>query len=382
MTSVPSTPRVLHVITGLQVGGAEQVLVRLLEESDCLASAACVLCMGRADKGLVQRLRAKNAELVILGEAGRLALPRLLVSVARTAREYRPNIVQGWMYDGNLAAWWAARVIGAKLFWNVRHSLHHWTRERRATRLIIRTGAWLSGRADQIIYNSDVARHQHSQHGFADNKAVLIPNGVSVDRFYPVQTKTSVRRALEVPEDAFVLLSVARFHPMKGHAAFLDVVRELAGVIPELHVLFVGGGNREVRDAVSAHAETLGLAGMVRIREPEGDVLRFYQAADVVVLPSQWGEAFPNVLIEAMATGVPCVATDVGDTARIVADCGRVVPSANYREMLHALTELYALGHKGREFLGLKARTRVRARWSLKKMVEAYEKLYNSNRGD
>lgn len=380
MTALPSSPRVLHVITGLQLGGAEQVLVRLLEEDDSMASQACVLCLGQADNGLAQRLRATNAELVILGGTGRRALPRLIVSVARVARAFRPASVQGWMYDGNLAAWWAARVTGATLFWNIRHSLHDWRRERRAMRLVVRAGAWLSRGVEQIVYNSAVARHQHRQHGFADGKAVLIPNGVSVDRFRPAPAKTPVRRSLQLPEDAFLLLTVARFHSMKGHVPYLEVIRDLAGVIPGMHVVFVGGGSAQVRDAVSARADVLGLGGTVEMRESEDDVVPFYQAADIFVLPSQWGEAFPNVLLEAMATGVPCVTTDVGDAGQIVSDCGRVVPPANTRAMGHAIMALYALGDQGRDTLGLQARARVQARWSIQKMVEAYQRLYDGGR--
>jgi len=367
---------VLHVITGLSTGGAERALYNVLAGGLAHSGNPAVLSLG--DEGAYGRkIRDLGVPVYTLGMRRGVPTPGILVRLRRAVCEIQPEVIQGWMYHGNLAASVAARLASGRpaVAWNVRHSLYELQAEKPLTRQVIRANRFFSRGVDSIIYNSHLSRSQHEAFGFSGGSARVIPNGFDLDRLAPDPVAGSaVRAELGLPHDVRVIGHVARFHPMKDHASFLRAAVRVARANPAARFLLVG---REVTP------ENPALAGIVPpdlidrfvFTGERSDVYRLMQAMDVFCL-SSCSEAFPNVLGEAMACGIPCVATDVGDSADIVGDSGLVVPPRDSEALADALLALLAKDPAERVVLGQAARHGIEQRYALPRMVDQYTQLY------
>jgi glycosyltransferase involved in cell wall biosynthesis len=303
-----------------------------------------------------------------------------VVRLARTIRAIRPRLIQGWMHHGNLAATLAAAMLRPKppVLWNVRHSLIDIAHEKPGTQAVLRILAALSSRPSAIVYNSAVAAHQYAEFGFNPARATIISNGFDCERFRPSPLAAhALRRRFAIQDDVAVVGMVTRCHPMKDPENLAAAVRRVREAGRDVHLLFVGPGyERAPEDLVKTIRSSLP-ENRVTLAPERHDLPTWLPGLDVLALPSAWGEGFPNILGEAMACGVPCVATDVGDSARILGDAGRIVPPRDPARLASAILELLELGADGREKLGQAARRRVIRLFSLGQIVSEYEALYD-----
>mgnify|MGYP006271093153 CR=1 FL=1 len=362
--------KVLHVITGLETGGAEQALVRLVDGLRGHGVASVVVSLrGAGTQG--PRLEALGVPVHAL-ELRPATLPAGLLRLRALATRTGPAVVHGWMYHGCLGATLA--IPGVPRIWGIRHSVVDLAFEKPATRAAIRAGSRVSGRADRIVYNAETARAQHRALGYAADRDLVLGNGFQVIEAGDAAVRRArVRATLGLAPDAFVVGHFARFHPMKDHAGFLDAIATLERELPELRVLLGGRGVDPGNPLVRGRTA---LASVLQALGERRDVPDLLCACDVLCVSSRWGEAFPNVIGEAMACGVPCVVTDVGDSARIVGDTGYVVPPGAPSVLGRALRAVHALGREGRARLGASARERVRSRHGLDAVVAGYADLY------
>jgi glycosyltransferase involved in cell wall biosynthesis len=293
----------------------------------------------------------------------------------------QPDIIQGWMYHGNLAAWLAQRFAPGKpiLVWNIRQSLYNLNSEKPLTQKVIRTNRWLSSSADALLYNSQLSRQQHQQFGFCSKHGRVIPNGFDLNIWKPAlkEGKNTIRSRENIPTGATVIGHVARYHPMKDHARFIRAAVRVVASHPDVdvHVVLVG------RNVDSNNEALLMLVpGEFRSRfhwlGERHDLPDLMQMMDVVCLSSAWGEAFPNVLGETMACGIPGVATDVGDSALIVGDTGEIVPPEDDNALFSGLMKMVDTTPEEREVLGQAARCRIASKFSLNAVVNQYVNLY------
>lgn len=369
--------------TGLATGGAERMLVKLvshLHGRSCDFSVVSLLDAGTQgpllrDLGVpVEALRVRRL----------LALPAVPLRMRRCVRRFRPDVIQGWMYHGNLAATLARRLAGshARLFWGIRQTFYGMAHERPLTRLVIRANAALSSAPERIVYNSSLSRAQHAAAGFKDGRGIVIPNGFDIELFRPnPAARAAARSGLGIPERAEVVGLVARDHPMKDHANFLAAAGRVARARPEVYFVLAGAGVDPSNARLEALVAQAGLRGRARLLGEVADVQQLYPAFDVAVLASAWGEAFPNVLGEALACAVPCVATDVGDAAAVVGDAGRIVPPADSERLSAAIVDVLNLGAEGRRALGRAGRRRVERHYSLAAIADRYRALYAATSG-
>lgn len=369
--------RLLHVITGLTVGGAEQALAEILRSGLAEETEAKVLCLTPPGP-MAQRIIEAGVPVESLEAKGSVLGPNRLRKLIQTTREFRPDTVQGWMYHGNLAAWLARSQGAAKarLFWNVRHSLYSLREEKPLTRWVIRAHRGLSRGATAIVYNSAVSREQHEAFGFPAARGQVIPNGFDLEKYRPDPVaRNEIRAQLAIPSGALVIGQVARFHPMKGHRRLLEAARNLLQSDRKVHLMLVGRNvdrdNPALREAIANLPRS-----QVHLPGERSDVRRWYNAMDGYVQSSEWGEAFPNALGEAMATGLPCIATDVGDSAILLGETGSLVPRTDDGALREALAHLVAQSEPERQRAGAKARRRIAEKFSLATCVEAYRTLY------
>ena len=367
---------VIHVITGLNVGGAEQMLVRLLPGLEAQGVANMVLSLtGRGP--LARAIEASGVRVLALNlPAGRPPL-RGLGALVRLLRHERPDVVQGWLYHANLLAAVAGRLSGDKVLWNIRSASPDLEIYGRSTALAVRAGAWLSPWPRVVIANSNAARRQHEVFGYRPRRWALIPNGFDLDRFRPdADAYRYVREELGLPPEARLVGHFGRFHPVKRHDVLLAAAARLLPRRADAHVLLAGSGVTADNPALRAGLPPE-LARRVHFFGERHDLPRLMAALDALALSSD-SESFPNVVGEAMACGVPCVVTDVGDAAEIVGPTGIVVPPGDGAALADGLDRLLALPPEATRALGAQARSRIEARYSLSRIVEQYGALYRS----
>ncbi len=373
------TQRLLFVTSGLGTGGAERMLVKLLVALDrtrCECLVVSLLDAGTQGES-IREMGVPVLELRIDRLSGLLAAGWRLL---RIARRFRPHVVQGWMYHGNLAAAWVWLADrSARLFWGVRQTFHGMAAERPLTRIVIRMGAALSGMPAAIIFNSRVSAEQHGAIGFRSDKAVIISNGFDLERFRPdAEIRARMRSSLDIPPTAPVVGLVARYHPMKDHDMFLEAAALIARQLPDAIFVLAGRDIDRANHVLAQKIAALDLAAALRLLGEVRDTESLYPAFDVLALSSARGEAFPNVLGEAMACGLPCVATDVGEARSIIGDTGGIVPVADPAALAGEILALLRLPEAERAVLGKRARERVARFYSLDSVAAAYRNCWDS----
>ncbi len=368
--------RVLHVITALNGGGAEMMLHHLLRASDPEMTQEVV---SLTDRGIVgDQIEQLGVRTHALGMR-RVPSPARMLRLVRLIDDFRPDVVQTWMYHADLLGGLAARLAGgARIFWGLHNGTLDSRKTRRTTRWTVALCARLSHRIpDGIVSVSRAARDLHVRSGYDARKFVFIPNGFDLAQFRPsVVTRREVRQELRLDEAATVIGLIARVDPQKDHATFIRAAALVARRRTDVRFLLCGdGATPENGDLFRTISET-GLPDRFLLLGRRRDVPRIMNAIDVGTLSSAYGEAFPLAIGEAMASGVPCVVTDLGDCAHLVGDTGRVVRPRDAEALARALDELVAIGPEGRRRLGVAARERIAEHFSLPRIVEAYAALY------
>lgn len=371
-----SMMKVLHVISGLGTGGAEVALCRLLESMNRREFRHSVVSLSRNDT-LGGRVRASGADLKFLNLVPSRPNPMEIVRLRKTIQLETPSVIHGWMYHGNLGAALAARTRAAPLIWGIRHSLHDLRNERVSTRAAIRAGAWLSARPQTIVYNSHTSAGHHEAIGYSAAHRRVIPNGFDTESFKPDSAaRARVRAELAIPSNAVVVGHVARWHPVKDHGNLLRAAQLLLRSRENTLFVLVGEGVDASNRLLTEQLHQLGIASKVRLCGRRSDIAAVNAAFDIAAVSSR-GEAFPNAIGEAMACGVPCVTTDVGDAREIVGSAGVVVPPSEPEALCAGWRQILDLGDAGRNVLGESARRRILQFYSLAACMDAYRDLYH-----
>jgi glycosyltransferase involved in cell wall biosynthesis len=271
------------------------------------------------------------------------------------------------------------------LVWNIRQSDLDPRLTRRTTRIVARINAWVSRFAPRhVVCCSQRALEIHRDLGYRPPSMSVIPNGFDLERFRPdPAARAALRDQLAVAPDAPLVGLVARFDPQKDVQTFLNAVARVRRERSELKALLCGPGMDLANPILAgwvaqADADAPGLRDALRVLGPRTDTPGVLAALDLLVSSSAYGEGFPNVVGEAMACGVPCLVTDVGDSGLIVAGTGRCVPPREPVALAEGVLDLLRRGPDGLAALGQAARDRVAAHYAISRIAERYASLYRS----
>ena len=359
---------ILHVIGDLvELSGTERTLLRLVDAMP--RSPTMIISLGRiADE--CRQMLPSEAVLVELRARSLIRLPSAALRLARVVRRQRPAVVMAWMYHANLLATLAVLMAryGGPLVWNVRHAWEPGAVESGNTRLSRRLGALLSGRPNRIVFNSERAALQHLARGFRSRRAVVIQNGVPLPAADPPPASDSARVGI-----------ASRVHPHKDHPTLLTALRAVARRRPDVEILICGRGATVDNPELAAAQAEIG-ADRFRLLGQLSDMDGFYRSIDVLALSSMT-EALPNVLLEAMSHGVPCVTTDVGDAARVVEGTGLVVPVRDPNALAEGIIRLLSEAVPERARRRREARGRIARDFTVERMVSAYAALLDESPG-
>jgi glycosyltransferase involved in cell wall biosynthesis len=329
----PATRRlkVLHVITGLTVGGAERSLSLILEGTQSQLQEILVVSLTSSGhfRDVIRRMGIKVVNLdMVRGRPSLWGLIRLIGII----RQFRPDILQSWMYHADLlslfALWLSGRRRSTKLFWGVRCTNITRFERRLLLSLVVRLCALFSKAPDRIIVNSHAGQADHRKIGYAGERMAVIHNGIQPDRFYPEPAlRAEGRRQLGLSDSTLMLVMAARQHQMKDYPTF----QKALALLPDAVGVTIGMGTEFLRKPEN-------LVGL-GVRH---DIELIFNAADIYVSSAAYGEGTSNAILEAMACGLPVVATDVGDSAFIVGDAGLIVPPGDPKALADAIGRLGA----------------------------------------
>jgi glycosyltransferase involved in cell wall biosynthesis len=366
--------KICHVITSLDTGGAERSLVNLvtvMNRDEFENEVVTLLKPGPMAQTLVQA----GIPVTSMEVRRHRPNPAALLELIRYLRAKRPAILQTWLYHADFFG--SVAALFAKpdhLIWNVRSSEIDHSGIRPSTRCLARVLARMSKRPDAIVVNSQDGQRYHERIGYRPKQWVNIANGVDLERFRPRRSERAMLRTrLGLPADATVIGLVARYHPMKDIETFLHAASRFQHDCENAKFVLCGDGLGPDDLTLTGLVRSLDLERSIVLLGPRSDIEMVYPALDVLTLCSIYGEGFPNVLCEAMACDVACVATDVGDSAEIIGDRRWIVPKRDPQALTGAWRRL--LGELSQH---ASPRSQVAARYSLQAMCAQYEAIYRS----
>lgn len=367
--------KVVHVITELNIGGAEHDLYKLILHGDRTAIDYVVISL--QDKGpFGEQIEALGVPVYTLGIGPSLPNPLAFLKLIRILRQEKPDIIQTWLHHADVLTTLASYFVPYKMLcWTITIvdiSAEHFSR---SLQIAINTSAKLSSRPDYIIANTKNGQRAHVERGYKDGKWRIIYNGFNTDIFKPDETaRRRIRQELGIASDTFVIGKVGRLALQKNYPGFISAALNLLETRPDVH--FIGVGKDVSLDTLGGPipADLRDNFHLLGIRD---DTAMIYNAFDIFTMTSDF-EGLPNVVGEAMATGLPCVVTNAGDTAHIVDDTGIVVPVGDMDAIASAWIQLMNMPAEERSRLGQAARTRVETYFNLDQFVGQYQELYQS----
>lgn len=373
----PRAITVVHIITGLETGGAEMMLYKLLSKMDQTRFHNIVISLAGLGT-LGTPLQQMGVEVHALNLRHGISYVVGFFKAIRILRHIRPDVLQTWLYHADFLGSLTGKIAAVpNIVWNIRCSdmdLRHYSR---MTSRILRMLTWMSRVPDVVIVNSEAGRLLHETVGYTPRRWELIPNGFDTCKFQPdPHARERLLQELGLPQDAFIVGSIARFDPMKDHHNLLKALQILLRTWPNIYCVMVGRGVTYSNNSLVSTIAELDVEGRVQLLGERKNVESIIGAFDIFVLPSAFGEGFPNVVGEAMSCAVPCVVTDVGDSRLVVGDTGKVVSPGDPNSLAEALSELIRMDENERKMLGDAARHRVVQNYSLTQIVERYEHLY------
>ncbi len=371
--------RILHLISSLNTGGAEMMLYKLLSGMNKEVFKSRVVSL--IPPGPIgNKIESINIQVDHLGLDRGFFSPMAIFKLTGMINEFKPDLIQTWMYHSDLLGFLTSKITRTgKVIWNIRCSSMELTHYHFFTRWAVILCKLLSRFSQVTITNSYTARADHLKMGYRPKRFQVIPNGFDLSQFKSSEAaKIELRRELKLEEKALCIGLIARYDPKKDHSTFLKAINRITHTHRNCNFILCGDSVDSKNAELINIMRELEIGPFVHLLGRRGDISRIIGAMDIIVLSSAFGEGFPNVIGEAMSCEVPCVVTDVGDSARIVGGNGKVVPPRNPGALAKAIIELIDLTPEARQTMGKKARERINSEYSLENIVKQYETLYRS----
>ncbi len=361
--------KILFVTTGLAYGGAETQLKELairLKRRGWSVRIASML----PPAAYVDELQQAGIPIDNLHMRRKVPDPRALFRLARIIREWRPEVVHAHMVHANLLARLTRLLAPVPALICTVHSIDEggWRRER-----AYQLTDWLCNLTTQVS-RAGLERYVRVK-AVTAHKILYIPNGVDLSRFTPDWQQRHLKRHERGLQDGFIWLAAGRMEPPKNYPLMLVAFHKVSRQFPQARLLIIGDGS--LRSAIEHYIAEMGLEQAVRLLGVRQDVPDWMQIADAYVMSSAW-EGMPMVLLEAHASGLPIVCTDVGGCSEIVQHgvSGFLVPPGDADALAQAMIQMMRLPEQERQAMGLAGRTHVMANFEIEQVVSRWEALY------
>ena len=340
--------RIFFLIRSLHAGGTERQLAELVKGLD---KSIFIITVGvfYHEGPLIEEIKdIHGINVISLNKRGRWDIIRFVVRFIMLLKTLQPDILYSFLPDANLVGLISGRITRVKqIVWGVRASNMDVSRYDWLARTSLRLSAFLSRFPDTIIANSFAGLRFHKDIGYKTERMKVIPNGIDTKLFKPDHPSGfRLRDEWGIDEKTVSIGLVGRLDPMKDHTTFLQAVKIFDQKECSVRFVCIGDGKEPYKSEIHSLCMTLGLNGSLIWTGARSDMPAVYSALDIVTSTSSYGEGFSNVIGEAMACGVPCVVTDVGDSAIIVGETGVIVPPEDpqaladgWRSMLKRLND-------------------------------------------
>jgi glycosyltransferase involved in cell wall biosynthesis len=356
--------KVLHLIASLENGGAERQLIELIKKNK--NHGVVIFKNASVYKNTLNMLNIKYWEL---GVKNKFLVFFKILTVSRIIKEFQPNIIQAWMYNACFFSVLCKifNIYKTPLIWCIRCSDMTTKYYTISLKFLIIGCRLLSKKVDKIVYNSFSGMKYHTDLGYSSKNKIVIVNGVNATKFKKSDSlRKSLRDKYKFKKNDIVIILVARVDPMKNHKGFLNAFKKAKdNGLDNLKLLLVG----KETDSLNIPSDTLALGMKL-------DIEKYYNIADIIMLPSLFGEGFSNVLVEGMLTNLVPVSFNVGDSKKIINNTGFIIEEINEVGLLKVLHKISNSNKTILNQLGKKARLRAYKNFTPKIMTEAYYNLY------
>lgn len=352
-------------------------LFKLLNQMDRCRYSSKVISL--SDQGPIgDKLQSLGFQVKAVGMRPGVFNPLLFFKLVAWLQRDSPHLVQTWMYHGDLIGGLAAKLAGdIPVIWNIRHSTFG-QGSKASTRWIRQISAWFSSWLPvKIVTNALNAKEIHANIGYEEKKMLVIPNGFDLETYRPnPDARSSILQELNLDTGASLIGLIARFHPQKDHHTFIQAAALLVAEYPQAHFILAGERVTLNNTQLAAWIEATNCQSHFHLLGLRDDIPKITAGLDIATSSASHGEAFPNIIGEAMACAVPCVVTDVGDSSHIVGETGLVVPVRSPLALCEAWIQILTLNPIERHRLGREARERIKTYFSLEKIAHQYGQLY------
>jgi glycosyltransferase involved in cell wall biosynthesis len=367
--------KILHIITGLGDGGAENTLYKICKYDR--SNQHVVISLKGPDKyfSLLKKIDIKvcciNMKFFSIFKF--FYLIKLLLF-------FKPDIVQTWLVHGDFIGGIAARLAGIKnIVWNVRYSNLERQKIKLTTFLLLKILAKLSFFLPRsIVVVSKSARLNCIELGYCKKKLNFIPNGYDLSILKPNKNhKTYFKKKFKINKQTILIGTVARYDPKKDHINLLKAISLIRSRNKNFLCILVGYNIDKNNTSLVKEIKRLNLFKYVKLLGQKNDISQIMNGLDVYVQSSGYGEGFPNVVAESMACGTPCVVTDVGDAAFIVGKTGWIVPPKNSLKLAKKIKQaLFEIGSKNWSKRRAEVRLRIKNNFKMEIMLKSYNELW------
>ena len=366
--------KIVHIITSLDVGGCEKILFNLLSFDKSQKTRTLVISLNL--KGYYRKKLIESGFEVLslnLKEKKFLSIFLFIKSIIN----FKPDIIHGWMYHGNLFALFAKLLLFKKtnLFWNIRQTLYDVNLEKSSTKFVIFICKIFSKFPTKILANSRVSILQHIKYGYADNFQLII-NGVDINNFKIDNNLGSLfRKKFGISENADCIGLIARYHPMKDHNFFIENILKVVtnnNIVP----VIVGKDIVKQKNKIFQLVPNELVSKFILVDEYE-DINEVLNSLNLICITSRWGEGMSNILIEAMSTGLNCISSEIGDNKHLINNFGSTYTVGDEITFVSLLNKHIskATDYKKRS---MDTRNHIIKNYSLTLMFQKYFEIYNS----
>jgi glycosyltransferase involved in cell wall biosynthesis len=372
-----SNLRIAHVITDLDTGGAEMMLLRLVKSQIKESIQPVIISLKEPGEIESELLKVPVPVFSLHLKSNRIDIAAIK-KLSSLFLQIKPDLVHSWMYHADLFSSISGKLFNhLPLVWSLHNTDLNPKRVKLSTRAVVKVCAYLSGfLPDKIIVCSQTSQIVHEKMGYDKNKFVNIPNGFDLEQFHPdTQSRILVRGELGLNINSILIGMVARFDPQKDHLNFILAAKEVLETNPEIQFILCGSGIEKSNAVLMDWIYQTGYESNFHLLGLRHDISRLMAAFDLLV-SSSVGEAFPLVIGEAMSCGVPCIVTNVGDSAEIVGPTGLVVPAQDKTHLASAIMRFLQYPQSDQISMGQKARERILSLYEINSIAGRYLDLY------